>query len=146
MPNPTQRDLTSAALISVSSYKPGFSIKQLLDSNLETFWQSDGPQPHYINFNFKKRTRINTVSVYFDFKQDESYSPKVISIRMGTNPDTLQEVVKQEFDEPSGWIDIPVAGQKTFMIQVAVLVNHQNGKDTHVRGIKLLQSIDPLEE
>ena len=51
-----------------------------------------------------------------------------------------------EFTQPKGWIDVPlehVGGGKdgktlrAFLVQVRVIENHQNGKDTHVRGLKI---------
>lgn len=47
---------------------------------------------------------------------------------------------------PKGWIDVPVAGAGggadgnslcCWFVRVIVLENHQNGKDTHVRGVKV---------
>ena len=47
---------------------------------------------------------------------------------------------------PKGWIDVPVEGAGggpdgnslcCWFVRVVVLENHQNGKDTHVRGVKV---------
>ena len=56
-------------------FLPGFGVDQLRDLSLETYWQSDGPQPHLINIQFKRKTTIQQVCIYSDFKQDESYTP-----------------------------------------------------------------------
>lgn len=32
---------------------PGFGVDQLRDDNLETYWQSDGSQPHLVNIQFR---------------------------------------------------------------------------------------------
>ncbi|EMP25915.1 Anaphase-promoting complex subunit 10 [Chelonia mydas] len=53
-----------------------------------------------------------------------------------------------ELVEPSGWIHVPLTDShkkpiRTFMIQIAVLANHQNGRDTHMRQIKVYT---PVEE
>uniref|UniRef100_A0A663E219 Anaphase-promoting complex subunit 10 n=1 Tax=Aquila chrysaetos chrysaetos TaxID=223781 RepID=A0A663E219_AQUCH len=53
-----------------------------------------------------------------------------------------------ELVEPSGWIHVPLTDThkkpiRTFMIQIAVLANHQNGRDTHMRQIKVYT---PVEE
>ena len=53
-----------------------------------------------------------------------------------------------ELVEPSGWIHVPLTDNhkkptRTFMIQIAVLANHQNGRDTHMRQIKIYT---PVEE
>lgn len=47
---------------------------------------------------------------------------------------------------PKGWIDVPIAGAGggpdgnslcCFFVRVIILENHQNGKDTHIRGVKV---------
>lgn len=43
---------------SLSTAKPGNGVEQLRDGNLETYWQSDGPQPHLVNIQFHKKTRV----------------------------------------------------------------------------------------
>lgn len=51
-----------------------------------------------------------------------------------------------ELSAPKGWIDVPIAGAGggpdghslcCWFVRVIVLENHQNGKDTHIRGIKV---------
>ena len=105
----------------------------------------DGPQPHLINIQFHKKMHIHEIVVYTDFKLDESYTPSKISIRAGTTFHDLQEIHVEELNEPSGWVTIlPPREQtadggvlRTHFIQVAVLANHQNGRDTHIRQIKI---------
>ena len=65
-----------------------------------------------------------------------------ISIRAGSHFNDLIEVEQIELNEPIGWICVPLKYNngkpiRTFMIQIAVLSNHQNGRDTHVRRIKI---------
>jgi anaphase-promoting complex subunit 10 len=62
----------------------------LRDDNLNSFWQSDGSQPHLINIQFMKKTRVQEISLYFDFKSDESYTPSKIAIRAGNNLQDLK--------------------------------------------------------
>lgn len=47
---------------------------------------------------------------------------------------------------PKGWIDVPIAGAGggpdgnslcCWFVRVVILENHQNGKDTHLRGVKV---------
>ena len=53
-----------------------------------------------------------------------------------------------ELNEPSGWVVVPLHDPtsssdrnerpvRAFMIQIAILSNHQNGRDTHMRHIKI---------
>ena len=86
---------------------------------------------------------IHEIVVYTDFKLDESYTPSKISIRAGTTFHDLQEIHVEELNEPSGWVTIlppraeSEAALRTHFIQVAILANHQNGRDTHIRQIKI---------
>jgi anaphase-promoting complex subunit 10 len=48
------REIGTDAVWSVSSCKPGFGVEQLRDNCLDTYWQSDGPQPHLVNVQFHK--------------------------------------------------------------------------------------------
>ena len=155
----------SAASWSLSSAKPGNGIEQLLDANSETFWQSDGTQPHLITVQFFQKTKLTDLWLYFNFKADESYSPLQISLRIGNGYYDLQEIQVVDFREPEGWVRIPLALPplegprtvlnqesvsirdksfggacdfiRTYVLQIAIISNHQSGRDTHVRCLKL---------
>ncbi|XP_046771877.1 anaphase-promoting complex subunit 10 isoform X3 [Gallus gallus] len=88
----TVREIGSQAVWSLSSCKPGFGVDQLRDDNLETYWQSDGSQPHLVNIQFRRKTTVKTLCIYADYKSDESYTPSKISVRVGNNFHNLQEV------------------------------------------------------
>ena len=65
------------------------------DNNTDTYWQSDGPQPHLVNIQFHKKVEeraeggrlkclqvsIKEIAMYCDFKLDESYTPSKISYK-----------------------------------------------------------------
>ena len=51
---------------------------------------------------------ISHISVYIDFKQDESYTPSRFRIRAGTCFQDLEELCEQEVGEISGWLEIPL--------------------------------------
>lgn len=135
------REIGQTAVWSLSSCKLGFGVQQLCDDSLISFWQSDGPQPHLINVQFHKRTAVRFISIYTDYKADESYTPSKISIRIGNDPHDLHQMELLELDEPSGWVNVELLKNevpiKTFMIQIAILGNHQSGRDTHLRQIKI---------
>lgn len=85
---------------------------------------------------------MSDIYIYTDYKLDESYTPSRISIRVGTHFSDLQEIEVVVLSEPSGWVHIPVKDIREkpirmFMIQIAVTSNHQNGRDTHLRQIKI---------
>lgn len=51
--------------------------------------------------------------------------------------------------EPVGWVCVPMKDVnekpiRTFMIQIAILSNHQNGRDTHLRRIKVRAPVQDI--
>jgi anaphase-promoting complex subunit 10 len=159
------REVGAQAVWSLSSCKPGkksfvhnypmetkfislgFGVEQLRDNSMETYWQSDGQLPHLVNIQFPRKTTINQIYIYSDYKLDESYTPSRISIRCGTHFNDLNEIEIIDLCEPSGWIVVPIKNIRenpirTFMIQVAVISNHQNGRDTHMRQIRIHSPVE----
>jgi len=147
-----RREIGNEAAWTLSSAKPGNGVEQLRDDNFETFWQSDGSQPHLINIQFYKKMRIKELHLYCDFKRDESYTPSKISIKAGSGFHDLREVKLEELDEPDGWVRIDLTTKESgnnlqgsantyylraHVVQIAVLSSHQNGRDTHVRQVKI---------
>ncbi|KAH9778099.1 Anaphase-promoting complex subunit 10 [Citrus sinensis] len=138
------REMGKKAAWSVSSCKPGNGVSALRDDNLDTYWQSDGAQPHLVNIQFQKKVKLQLVVLYVDFKLDESYTPSKISVRAGDGFHNLKEIKTVELVKPTGWVYISLSGNdprdtfvNTFMLQIVVLSNHLNGRDTHVRQIKI---------
>ncbi|KDO28774.1 hypothetical protein SPRG_05703 [Saprolegnia parasitica CBS 223.65] len=145
-----KREIGDEAVWTLSTAKPGNGVHQLRDDNLDTYWQSDGVQPHLINIQFHKKMTVHEVALYLDYKLDESYTPRKIAIRAGSTFHDLVDIKTQTIVEPSGWTVIPLQqallalGQpsrekplRTFFLQIAVLGMHQNGRDTHIRQVKI---------
>ena len=90
-----------------------------------------------------KRTDIGSVSIYTDFGQDESYTPSKIAVKAGTHHHDLIQVQLIELQEPSGWINVYSSEEskpiRVFLLQLCILANHQNGRDTHIRQIKVFE-------
>eukprot|EP00933_Yihiella_yeosuensis_P013518 TRINITY_DN12487_c0_g1_i1.p1 TRINITY_DN12487_c0_g1~~TRINITY_DN12487_c0_g1_i1.p1 ORF type:complete len:219 (+),score=30.34 TRINITY_DN12487_c0_g1_i1:42-698(+) len=161
--NPEEtRELGDEAVWSLSSAKPGNGVEQLRDGNTDTFWQSDGPQPHLINIQFQRKVKVSMLRIYTSYRIDESYTPSCISVRIGTAEHDLQEIQVVDLKEPDGWLTVHLAKPygpppepnpsciprdpeiggatgfvRTHFIQLAVLTNHQNGRDTHIRQIQV---------
>ncbi|GFN77763.1 anaphase-promoting complex subunit 10 [Plakobranchus ocellatus] len=141
------REVGNQAVWSLSSCKPGFGVDQLTDESNDTYWQSDGPQPHTVSIQFRRKTTVKDICLYADYKADESYTPNRLSIRAGNHFNDLCDIEQVELCEPSGWVCIPLKDShdkpiRTFMIQIAVLSNHQNGRDTHIRRIKIRSPVN----
>ena len=92
-------EIGKLAVWSVTSAKPGNGVELLRDNNLDTYWQSDGAQPHLVNIQFQKKVRVREVAIYADYKLDESYTPSKISIRAGNSFD-LREIKVVDLEEP----------------------------------------------
>ncbi|GAB9462801.1 hypothetical protein Gpo141_00000284 [Globisporangium polare] len=146
-----RREVGDEAVWSLSTAKPGNGVDQLRDNNVDTYWQSDGSQPHLINIQFHKKMTLKEVALYLDYKLDESYTPKKISIRCGSTVHDLKEIHAQSIAEPNGWVTIPLSvsnGEeetplRTFFLQVAIIAMHQNGRDTHIRQVKIYAPREP---
>lgn len=134
---------------SVSSFKFGFGAECLSDDDPDTFWHSDGPQPHFITVEFPSKVSIQKLSIYLCFPLDDSYTPSTMCVRAGTGPADLQDVRVVTLEKPDGWITFDISSEpnedgegfkavQAYILQVIVLANHMNGKDTHIRGLRIL--------
>lgn len=86
----------------LDSKSTGFGVEQLRDNCMDTYWQSDGQLPHLVNIQFQRKTSVNQIYIYTDYKLDESYTPSRISIRSGTHFNDLQEIEIVDLVEPTG--------------------------------------------
>ena len=135
----------------------------LRSPDLAHFWQSDGPQPHLLSIHFFKLVSIVSIRVFLDFDNDESYTPTKIQFLAGMSVHDIQEFAEMSFESPNGWHEVDFSnvgrieadndsdGEKAagdidwskrpvlraFLVQVRILENHQNGKDTHLRAVQL---------
>ena len=148
----TSREIGDEAVWSLSTAKPGNGVDQLRDRNTDSYWQSDGGQPHLINIQFHKKVAVSDIAFYLDYGLDESYTPKKMSIRTGTTFHDLVEVRVIDLHEPMGWVTVkllPPTGMepllRTFFLQVCVVSMHQNGRDTHVRQVKIFGPRTPID-
>jgi anaphase-promoting complex subunit 10 len=108
--------------------------------------RSDGPQPHKLTVYFVKRVGIRDIRFYVDYNEDESYTPTRIVFKSGTSENNLIQFATMDLVTPVGWQQVPIQGAGgghdgntlvSYVFQMQILENHQNGKDTHLRGIKI---------
>ncbi|CAD7967133.1 unnamed protein product [Amoebophrya sp. A120] len=102
------REVGTDAHWTLSSAKPGNGLQQLRDDKVDTFWQSDGFLPHLIDLKFSKKTKISEIYFYLSFREDESYTPASLSVRIGNSSEDLEEVQAFDLKEPEGWIRLPL--------------------------------------
>lgn len=89
---------------------------------------------------------IRVIRFYVDYNQDESYTPTHIVFFAGTGHHDLIQFAEVPLTNPVGWQDVPISncgggadGHSLccWTVQMHIKENHQNGKDTHIRGIKI---------
>jgi len=112
-----KRSIGHEAVWTLSSSKPGNGVAQIRDGNKDTYWQSDGAQPHLINIVFHKKTSVVEIGFYLDFNLDESYTPKKISVRAGSSFHDLKEIKAVELDEPVGWVYVPLVDKEVSQLE-----------------------------
>ena len=61
------REVGGQAVWSVTSAKAGNGVELLRDDRDDTYWQSDGAQPHLININFPRKVRQHTRACQYTF-------------------------------------------------------------------------------
>lgn len=89
---------------------------------------------------------IREIRFYVDYDQDESYTPTRIIFRSGTSENNMLQFTSMDLVSPKGWQKVPLEGVGggpdgntlfCWVLQMSVTENHQNGKDTHLRGIRI---------
>ena len=138
-----KREIGGIAQWSVSSCKQGFGVDQLRDNSTETYWQSDGALPHFINIQFQRSLKITHVFFHVNLAQDESYTPHQIRLRVGSQFNDLHEIASITLDQPAGWHEINLKQLHedediyAHYVQLCIESNHQSGKDCHIRQVKI---------
>lgn len=170
-PPPGLKEISSLASWVVSTAKPGNGVAALRSPDMSQFWQSDGPQPHLLSIHFFKLVPIVYMRIFLDFENDESYTPTKIQFLAGMGPHDLIEFAEMEFEQPTGWIEVDFSNVgptfedeekdldmqqdidwskrpvlRAMLVQVKVVENHQNGKDTHLRGVQIFARDETQQE
>ena len=57
-------EIGQQAVWSVTSAKPGNGVELLRDNKEDTYWQSDGAQPHLVNIQFQRKVLITIVALH----------------------------------------------------------------------------------
>jgi anaphase-promoting complex subunit 10 len=147
LPLDGKREVGASAVWTVTSAKPGHGVEAMRDPAAGTYWQSDGAQPHVVTLAFPRKLEVLELAFLVDFKADESYTPKTLRVLAGNSPAELRELRSLELAEPVGWVHVrlqqpgaagaPPRSLQTFLLQLVVATNHQNGRDTHIRQMRV---------
>eukprot|EP00918_Siedleckia_nematoides_P001566 GHVU01003694.1.p2 GENE.GHVU01003694.1~~GHVU01003694.1.p2 ORF type:complete len:229 (+),score=14.63 GHVU01003694.1:454-1140(+) len=159
----TRMEIGGTGTWTLSSTKPGHGVRQLRDGDTSTFWQSDGSGPHSVTIQFRDKKKISCISMYLNYRIDESYTPQTVVVKTGNSEADLEEITEVTFKEPVGWKRIPlnpaavmqhrqIAPEcfgttpfpahrldhiRAFCVQIVVTKTHQSGKDIHIRQIRI---------
>ncbi len=87
-------------------------VDLLIDGSSDTYWQSDGLQPHTITLHFQQFVAISKVAIQANYRMDESYTPQRFSVSVGTRWSDMTCIRTEEVVEPQGWIVLPIASQE----------------------------------
>ncbi|EJW01408.1 hypothetical protein EDEG_00455 [Edhazardia aedis USNM 41457] len=123
--------------ITLSSYKKHHGLAEILSPNLDCFWHTDDNLPHYIKIQFSKLTYISSVQLYLSYNLDDSYTPEKIDIYSGLVREKIERIGVFDVVEPEGWFPM-IVEQEVFYLYVVIRGNHQEGRDSHVRQLRIL--------
>lgn len=91
-----------------------------------------------------EKKSISLVCLYCDYQLDESYTVKKLCVKSGSSLHDLIDVAVVDLNEPVGWVSIPLCNPldsslplRAHMLQVRILSMHQNGRDNHIRQLKV---------
>ena len=141
-------DVTNLGFWKVSTSRPGNGIYNALNDNPMTFWQSDGGQPHEIRVVFGMVLDISLVAIYLSLDADESYTPRLFKIYAGHGPADAELYKTFVVERMNGWLGIRFSDNRhdsklrCQYIKLVFPINHENGKDTRVRGIRVFARPD----
>lgn len=116
--------------IFLSSTKPSHGLKELLSPSLEKYWHTNNLLPHFIYLKFPILTYISTINLFLSFEKDDSYTPEDLIIFYN------RKRIRKKLFEPEGMVKLKI-GESVFDCVVVIRSNHQEGRDSHVRGIRV---------
>lgn len=120
--------------ISLSSFKRGFGLKELMSDDLNEYWCTEEQLPHLIKISFPKLTYVFSLRLTLNFIQDDSYTPEKFILYYNNK---FREV---EYNEPNIEAELLVCDH-VFDIYLTIVENHSEGKDSHVRRLRVMESL-----
>lgn len=156
-------DIGGLGFWTVSSFKKRFGLNNLKDDNPCTFWQTTSIGPHTLTIQFSKLMKISKLFLLFNYLLDESYTPYEIEVNIGSDENHLKShcktycVMKNYSVNDYFWFAVDVTKknpsfcmhnfEKNYLkkksyiyarcLQIAILSNQHNGRDTRIRQVKL---------
>eukprot|EP00758_Cryptobia_borreli_P003093 Tbor_TRINITY_DN3522_c0_g1::TRINITY_DN3522_c0_g1_i2::g.2934::m.2934/K03357/APC10, DOC1; anaphase-promoting complex subunit 10 len=159
-------EIGNSAIWTVSSAREEFGVSLLRGNSLHenSYWQSDGALPHRVSIQFPSLTPVSCVAIFLNFTADESYTPRKLSVEYGTHPADGTEAIVSTVVKPNGWLMLDLSGDEKGnaddvailekvrdtvwcnYITVIITENHQSGRDTRVRAIRVFTPHPPITQ
>lgn len=135
------QDISHLGKWTLSSFKTKNDVSFLLDDSVNTYWQSDGDLPHYVEIQFSKLTTVSVVCIFEYAEEDDSYTPAALKLEAGLGKSKLRCVNSYTLPQYDGWVPLKVGQEKKGLqcmyLRITILKNLQHGKDSHVRGLRI---------
>lgn len=123
--------------IRLSSFKRDHGLKELLSPDTSEFWHTDDNLPHFVKLSFSKRTYIDHIQLTLSYFKDDSYTPEKLDVFAGDTTDSMEKIFSLSLFEPEGAVLLMVKSSM-FYIYVVIAANHQEGRDSHIRHLKVI--------
>lgn len=121
----------------LSTFKEGHGQAQLFSDDPEEYWHTDGNLPHHIEIELDSCRHLSEIKMVLGHVQDKSYTPKEIDVRCGVTREGIRSLRVVNVSEKVSNISIPVEEECVYL-QIVILSNHQEGRDSRIRNFKLL--------
>lgn len=120
--------------IILSSSKRGYGLKELLSSNVNDYWSTEGNLPHVITIRLNKYMFIYSIELFLSYLKDDSYTPEVIKYYFNN------QCIEKKCNQPEGYLILFI---KEYVQEVAIVItsNHTDGKDSRIRHIRIMKDI-----
>ena len=120
--------------IILSSSKRGYGLKELLSSNVNDYWSTEGNLPHVITIRLNKYMFIYSIELFLSYLKDDSYTPEVIKYYFNN------QCIEKKCNQPEGSLVLFI---KEYVQEVAIVItsNHTDGKDSRIRHIRIMKDI-----
>lgn len=119
--------------IILSSSKRGYGLRELMSDSLGEFWNSDDTLPHSISVSFFKKTYVYSINIQLLYTLDESYTPEKVAVYYNDKSRIYN------LKEPEGENAL-IVDSFVFDVHIVILSNHSDGKDSHIRRLKVMSS------
>lgn len=141
-----QLDVSHLGKWSLSSSKTAQDASYLLDQSAESYWQTDGDLPHHTEVQFSKLVSVSWIAIFKHAQCDDSYTPAAVKVEAGLGRSKLHFVGTYHIRGEDGWVYMKLYADgdgkpqplRCMFLRITILQNLQHGRDSHVRGLRVI--------